>query len=308
MMGLRFRLVLVVAIAALLVASLGNGLISAQDSSALRTTAARAYLELQSVGRAPASSVDIIVASSPAEPGSSSSFLPLVQVPPPAPTVTPIPWTTITSHEFEGSFPGPGWEVASISSYHWAKSSCQSYEGSYSAWAVGETAGGTPGLNCGDPYPNNVDTWLVYGPFSLRDATAAELDFFTWLNTEWDGNVQHVYDYLWMGVSLDNSLFCGKSLMGDSRGWYHKTLDLGSLSCSDINLDTVLGKPEVWFAFRFYSNDSGSLPGGAFVDSVVLRKMTGTFRATGSSADLWVPTFISEKLVEMPVNSQRRGH
>ncbi len=90
--------------------------------------------------------------------------------PTPTPTPTPVPWVTIVDEDFEGAFPGP-WTVfdnngSTAGEYYWADRTCRVYAGSYSGWVVGGGANGSP-LACGSMYPNNADSWMVYGPFNL---------------------------------------------------------------------------------------------------------------------------------------------
>ena len=60
--------------------------------------------------------------------------------------------------------------------YQWGRRDCQPSTGSYSAWAVG---GGADGANlaCDNAYPDNVQTTMIYGPFSLADAKMAQMRF-----------------------------------------------------------------------------------------------------------------------------------
>ena len=88
-------------------------------------------------------------------------------------------WTTIVSEDFEGAFPGE-WTVfdnePGSGEYHWAKRDCKAYSGVYAGWAVGGGGDGA-GLSCGADYPDDADAVMIYGPFSLADATAADLTF-----------------------------------------------------------------------------------------------------------------------------------
>jgi hypothetical protein len=206
---------------------------------------------------------------------------PPTETPTPTPTPTPTTpapqWETIMSETFEGSFPG-SWGVGDNNGgehgeYYWGKRSCRSYAGSYSGWAVGAGAQGGA-LSCGSNYPNNADSWMVYGPFSLADATAADLSCQLWLNSESD------FDMFCQFASTDGSSFSGTCWWGDSSGWEETTLDLTDV----YELGDLTGQPNVWIAFRFYSDGSVSFPEGAHVDNVVLRKCTSAACAGGSSA------------------------
>jgi hypothetical protein len=172
-------------------------------------------------------------------------------------------WVTIFCDDFEGDFPGP-WRVADASlapgQYHWGKRSCQAFEGSHSAWAVG---GGDDGalLPCGSDYPDHRYSYMAYGPFSLQGASAAELSFQLWLNSEPQA------DSIFWGFSTDGEYYRNDDppRTGDSGGWTAIALDLAA----------AIGEPEVWIAFIFSTDASIRYADGAHVDNVVLRKRPG---------------------------------
>lgn len=177
-------------------------------------------------------------------------------------------WVTILEDGFEGAFPGP-WDVDDADGpaggeYFWGKRDCRSYSGASSAWAVG---GGWDGeaLPCGANYPDGSESWMVYGPFSLADATAAEMRFWLWVNSEWE------YDLLFWGASVDGFEFYGEAFTGESFGWWEVAFDLADV----YSLGSLLGEPEVWVAFVWASDESVTVAEGAYVDDVLLRKAVG---------------------------------
>ena len=177
-------------------------------------------------------------------------------------------WTTIKSETFEGSFP-IAWEIGDnngtdYGEYVWQKRSCLPYAGSFSGWAVGGGANGSA-LACGSEYPNNADSWMIYGPFSLADASAADLSFKLWLNSEPD------YDKLCRMASLNGTNFFGMCTTGNTSGWTDRVLDLANV----YNLGNLMGQSQVWIALRFVSDGSATYAQGAHVDNVVLRKYVG---------------------------------
>jgi hypothetical protein len=176
----------------------------------------------------------------------------------------PSGWITILEEGFEGAFPGP-WEVfdnkPGYGDYAWGKRNCQAYAGGYSGWAVGGGGDGAA-LTCGSDYPDNVQSWMIYGPFSLADATAAELTFKLWQYSE-SGS-----DWLFWGASTDGDDFSGRRSWGDSKGWLDKTFDLADVP----GLGDLTGEPQVWIALIFASDESVNFTEGAFVDDVALRK------------------------------------
>lgn len=183
-------------------------------------------------------------------------------------------WTIIEDQGFEGAFPGTGWVLGTdtIGEYLWGKSSCRSFNGNYSAWAVGGGSSGS-GLSCGSNYPNNVFTYMDYGPFDLSEATAAEMQFKFWLNSE-NGK-----DGLCWGVATDGLYFNYDCLSGNTFGWFDEMVDF-----SNFEGVSYLGEPQVWITFEFYSDEKNPYPEGAYVDDIVIRKCTVTSCTSTSSA------------------------
>jgi hypothetical protein len=109
---------------------------------------------------------------------------------------------------------------------------------------------------------------LVYGPFDLSDATAAEVTFQRWQRTERD------YDYFKWMVSVDGERFHGWKSSGDTGGWDAVTFDL-----SDVyTLGDLRGVPQVWLAVIMQSDDTIN-DVGVFVDDVLVRKQTSGAQA-----------------------------
>ena len=176
-------------------------------------------------------------------------------------------WVTIVSESFEGAFPGQ-WQVSDdkpgYGEYHWGKRNCRPFSGSYSGWAVGGGANGSA-LSCGRDYPTDAASWMMYGPFSLADATAADLSFKLWVDSEFG------FDELHFKASVDGANFWGPVATGDSDGWVDAQLDL-----SDVyNLGNLMGRSRVWIALIFTSDGSETEPEGAYADDIVLRKHVG---------------------------------
>jgi len=189
--------------------------------------------------------------------------------PTPTPTSTPGTWDTILTEDFEGSFPGDWWVLdnqAGYGEYYWDKRTCRAYGGSYSGWAVGGGADGGA-LACESDYPDYVSSWMVYGPFSLADATDAELRFKAWINTE---SPADMYDYFCWMASTDGTNFAGDCAWGNSSGWFDQVLDLSNVT----DLGDVTGQPSVWVGLWFYSDGSIGYAEGAYVDDIILRKCT----------------------------------
>jgi hypothetical protein len=177
-------------------------------------------------------------------------------------------WNTITSMDFEGAFPG-GWALSDSDGtangeYLFAKSSCAAFAGTYSGWGVGGGANGS-GLSCGANYPPYAESYMVYGPFSLVGASAADLNFKLWINTEAS------YDYLCRLASLDGVNFSGTCTSGVGN-WMDRVLDLSNV----YNLGNLLGQSQVWVALLFSSDFSNEYSAGAYVDNIVLRRFAAS--------------------------------
>ncbi len=197
-------------------------------------------------------------------------------------------WITILSEDFGGSFPG-SWTLTGNGGYTWGKRDCRSYQGSYSGWAVGGGANGDA-LSCGSSYPNNADSMMRYGPFSLADATDGDLSFQLWLNSEPD------YDYLCRYASVDGASFYGYCTHGNSSGWMERTLDLKDVP----TLGNLMGQSQVWIAIRFLSDESYNYLEGAYVDNIVLRKYVSSTSGMGPAADLPEPASGAEEIEDVP--------
>jgi hypothetical protein len=193
-------------------------------------------------------------------------------------------WTNITTENFESAFPKTGWAVADYyagsGEYYWGKRTCRPHSGSYSGWGVGAGANGA-GLSCGSDYPNFAFSWLIYGPFSLTGASDAELLYDAWVNSELD------YDEFFVGASIDNDMFYGSSVSGNSGGWTSDNFDLTDV----YTLGNLMGQSQVWITFMFASDSSITYPEGAYVDNIVLRKLTG------SLDELTTPAAVSCEIV-----------
>jgi hypothetical protein len=173
-------------------------------------------------------------------------------------------WETIMSEDFEGVFPNSLWDVFDnngyeYGEYYWDDDYFRPYQGSWSAWCA------SGGLNGCDPpycsYPDSCDSWMVYGPFSLKNAIDAELLFYWWLWSE-SGN-----DKLYWMASLDDNWYYGESRSGKYGGFYSENFDLTNV----YEIGNLCGRDSVWIAFIFSSNLSIT-DTGAFVDNIVLRK------------------------------------
>jgi len=164
----------------------------------------------------------------------------------------------IMTEDFEDSFPTEKWQL--VGDPTWGVDDYRRYEGNYSVWCAG---GGSYGLEPQyNNYPNNYNAMMVYGPFSLKDKTAAEVNFFFWLDTEIN------YDWFSWVASIDDSSYYGHAISGWS-GWDYQIFNLADVP----QLGNLTGKDSVWIAFIFSSNEDIT-DRGCFVDNIKLWKGT----------------------------------
>jgi len=175
-------------------------------------------------------------------------------------TTTEGGWTTIMSEGFEGSFPSAKWIVsdgdgATNGEYYWDDDDYKPHSGAKSAWCA---KGGANGL---DPaynnYPNNCQSYMIYGQFNLSDAQEARLSFYYWNKSESNNDLFTVW--AWDGTNLDSCLIVSGS---GNDSWNYKTVDLKSLP-------NVSNKSSVSIVFNFWSNSTVT-DKGAFVDDILL--------------------------------------
>jgi len=173
-------------------------------------------------------------------------------------------WQTIMSDTFEDTFPGV-WSVsgnASSGNVTWGRIRYYYHTGEYSVWCAGSSR--NPNT---DSYADNMSAWMVYGPFTLGDANAAELNFARWVRTDYETWA----DYFFVGISTNiTEGFWGYTLRGLYPEWNYDTFDLRNWA----HYGDLCGQPTVWLAFAFVS-DASVTERGVFLDDISLRKYVG---------------------------------
>ncbi len=214
----------------------------------------------------------------------------------PTPTATPTQaagWVVIEEEDFEGAFPGPGWLAFDSSAgqidYFWGKRDCRSHSGSFSGWATGARAGAASPA-CGSNYPGDASSVLVYGPFSLADATDAELRFQYWLNSE------TFFDSLFWGASVDGQNFYGARQSGQLASWQFVDFDLTDV----FTLGDLRGEPVVWIVFTFTTDSSVNFAEGAYVDDILLRKFVSASKTEWQAEAAPIPSCSLSGEVDLP--------
>ncbi len=180
---------------------------------------------------------------------------------------------TILYEGFEGAFPSNGWTLYDLSDdgyqRYWDDDDYKPFGGSWSAWPAN---GGADGL---DPYyyyyPNNMNTWMVYGPFDLSDANDAETIFYLWREIEVS------YDYAFFGVSGNGTNFYGYYWDGYAD-WTQIT----------VGMADWVGDSTVWVGWKFYS-DASVLDDGPFVDNISVTKDVTFCGPYTAAADRTIP-------------------
>ncbi len=181
-------------------------------------------------------------------------------------------WAEIMTEDFEGPWPASGWAAFDgddppglNGEYYWGVTDCFDYGASGDHDAVPHAAGADASYTCWQPYPPNLNSWMVYGPFDLSNATAAELYFYFWLDSEKE------HDWFYWMASLDGAEFYGPKVSGQVLGGW-TDFDLAAVPTPNGDLIDCTGQPQVWIAFAFTSDDHVDADhSGAWLDDIALR-------------------------------------
>jgi immune inhibitor A len=178
------------------------------------------------------------------------------------------PWTTIANEDFEVAIPKAGWSRYDYSSadggeYFIGQRPCNVNAGSNSGWLIG---GGEQGgaLGCNTSYLANHNSWFIYGPFSTVNATAGQLNFNFYVNSE------AIVDTFAVLATDDYTGTWGGLFRSGSYPWQSTSFDLGQPLCGG-GYDSCLGQLEVYVAFSFESDEQNQMVYGAIIDNIVLR-------------------------------------
>lgn len=170
--------------------------------------------------------------------------------PSPSPTQGPV---VLLSEDFEDGT--TGWTVGTAVAGRptWASTTQRAALGQRSVYCSG-SAIPAPG-----PYADDMNAWLVKGPFDLSCYAGATLTFTLFCDTQ--KNADKVCWY----ASTDNQHYYGIEMSGTATDWLDETFDLTTVPV----LGNVCGKKQVWIAFNFRS-DASVTREGAYVDEVEL--------------------------------------
>jgi len=154
-------------------------------------------------------------------------------------------WWTYLFDNFEGAFPNY-WMLQG--SPTWGITSFRASTGARSVWCAASHYS-APG-----PYLNNMNGWIVDGPFDLRNTSSVELYFDYYVDS------QPVADAVFIGASTDGLNFTGNAYSGFSAGWVRD---------AKIILNQFAGAPTLYIGVQFYS-DPAIVGEGAYVDNIEL--------------------------------------
>jgi hypothetical protein len=185
-----------------------------------------------------------------AEPVSNSLAHPEVSLPGPE---------LILAETFEESFPSGLWTLRSAGAEaYWGGVNCLSAEGNWSAWCAGGGAAAPPPCY---QYTNNMNSWMIYGPFDLSDATSGNCEFLFYCQEELG------YDRFFFGATGDIDFFNGYWVDSNYGDWTAGGVDFSNVP----GCGSLLGKPEVWIGFQFTS-DADNTRYGIYLDNITIYK------------------------------------
>ena len=173
----------------------------------------------------------------------------------PEPDMGSDDWITIVTENCDDGNLN-GWRLGDGSDdgkeYLWGCDDFRSQDGGMSAWPARSGANGIdPAAN---NYPNDMYSWIVYGPFDLSNAIDAEIKFDLWRR------IESGYDFVFAGMSTDGIHFSGYYYDGN-RSWEQER----------PNFSSFAGNSQVWVAFIF-SSDSSITDAGPWIDNIQIRK------------------------------------
>ena len=186
---------------------------------------------------------------------------------PRAPLALPLNAPIIISQTFDSSYA----PVGSLNQLGWHETTgadatvgyTWKYEGGAplpnTVWSAGRNPSGYPLLNpATNTYTNGMEALLIYGPLNLSDYFQVVMTSTYWLDAA-------PGDYAGVAYSTDGTNFIevGAQSFADPT--------LSKVHTAYAGLNVLAGKPQVWIAFTFVSNDDNLVARGAFIKDMVLR-------------------------------------
>lgn len=155
-------------------------------------------------------------------------------------------WLSYMYDSFEEEFPGY-WILYGTPT--WGRTQYRASHGNWSVWCARSHR------HPRDGYVNNMNAWMIDGPFDLREATDALLYFDYFLDTEEE------FDSLYVALSTDGENFYGTEYSGYSAGWVRDAV---------IDGYDFAGHQSVYVGINFYSDPVNSAFEGAYIDNIEL--------------------------------------
>jgi hypothetical protein len=159
---------------------------------------------------------------------------------------------------FSGNFPGSNWLVTG--NPRWGIDDRN--DKNHCVWC-----GGALHPDSSDPpeYQNNMDTWMIAGPFDFTDAFTAFLDF------NYCNKSQERYDYFKYCVSNNGQDYYPNEITGTQSSTVSLDLSQVPVKYPDRHVEyiSMIGDSSVWIAFCFTS-DSSVVDEGTFLDDIRL--------------------------------------
>lgn len=199
-------------------------------------------------------------------------------------------WEDVFTEDFEGDWPGP-WEIFDRNFQSgddfWERITCApggAASGTGAAWCA---ANGDQ-LLCGPTYDDNMNSWMIFGPFNLSYAVEAEVVF------KFINDCEVAFDGLSFLASIDGIFYYGFLHDGTTTGypsdWQSAIFDLRQVPV----IGDLTGQPLVWFSLIFESDSTQSGFGGAYVDDIIIRRLnidpcSATLTAPADAAEACFP-------------------
>ncbi len=191
-------------------------------------------------------------------------------------TTTSVPfednWVQLFTENFEGFFPQPGCNTQDRSldglERYWGSDSYNPFPPSVKAgWpAKSGSDGVSPATN---PYPANLNSWLVCGPFNLGGNPSTEkilVRFDRWLE------INDPDDALFVGISFDGLSYTAIQWSGVNTNWRKM----------NVYFDGVSGSPQVYVSWFFTSDNDGPTGQGAWIDNLEIWRYNTPVNACNS--------------------------
>ena len=148
-----------------------------------------------------------------------------------------------------------------------------------------------------DPYPPNLDTKAIWGPFSLAEAEEAVCNFWYWDDSQLNN------DYLLWGGALDPDaevIYEGSRHTGPNvyNQWVNFTMDFSDLTDHFGDPISLLGEDEVYVVFYFHSDGYTDGSWGAFIDNISMTWNDGMLDIKALAPEF--VTYMNEDTVWVP--------